>query len=106
MADGNVYGLAFVPQGLGKIVLRCGNTVVVQQLHAAGAAGPSRPAQPAPGSSELSLRGRGRQPPMVLSPGWREQPARLAAWAMLLVGGGLGYSLLQRPSRLSLHTHD
>ena len=42
----------------------------------------------------------------AISPGWLEKPARSAAWAMLTVVGLLVYRMIQRPVRLSLHTHD
>jgi hypothetical protein len=44
--------------------------------------------------------------PAALSPVWLETPARLAAWAMLTVGGLLVYSSMQRQVRLSLRTQE
>jgi hypothetical protein len=44
--------------------------------------------------------------PAALSPVWRENPARIAAWARRTVMGLLVYSLIQRQVRLDLHTHD
>jgi hypothetical protein len=44
--------------------------------------------------------------PAAISPVWREQPARIAAWARLTVRGLLVSSVLQRQVRLSLRTHD
>jgi hypothetical protein len=44
-------------------------------------------------------------PPAASAPVWREQPARIAALAMLTVRGLLISSVLQRPVRLSLRTH-
>jgi hypothetical protein len=38
----------------------------------------------------------------ALSPGWQEQPARMAAWARRTVIGWLVYSILERQERRSL----
>jgi len=44
--------------------------------------------------------------PAALAPVGLEQPARIAAFAMLTVLGLLGDSVIQRQVRLSLRTHD
>ena len=44
--------------------------------------------------------------PAAISPVWREQPARMAAVAMLTVVGLLGYAVIQRQVRLHLRAHD
>ena len=44
--------------------------------------------------------------PAASSPVWLEQPARIAAFAMLTVVGLLVYAFIQRPVRLSLRAHD
>ena len=44
--------------------------------------------------------------PAAMSPVWLENPERMAALAMLTVVGVLVSSVIQRPVRLSLRTHD
>jgi hypothetical protein len=44
--------------------------------------------------------------PAAISPVWREQPARIAAWAMLTVVGVLVSAVIPRQVRLSLRAHD
>jgi hypothetical protein len=44
--------------------------------------------------------------PAAISPGWREKPERLAAWAMLTVVGLLVYAVIQRHVRLDLRNHE
>ena len=44
--------------------------------------------------------------PAAIAPVWRENPARMAALAMLTVVGLLVYSIIQRQVRLYLRTHD
>ena len=44
--------------------------------------------------------------PAAISPVWLEQPARIAALAMLTVVGLLVYAVIQRQVRLSLHEHE
>jgi len=46
------------------------------------------------------------KPPAAIAPVWLEQPARIAALAMLTVVGLLVYSLIPRQVRLYLCTHD
>ena len=49
---------------------------------------------------------RGSKQPAAITPVGREKPARIAAWALLTVLGLLISSVIQRPVRLSLRTHD
>jgi hypothetical protein len=44
--------------------------------------------------------------PAAIAPVWLEKPERMAALALLTVIGLLVYSVIQRPVRLSLHTHE
>jgi len=44
--------------------------------------------------------------PAAISPVWLEQPARIAALAMLTVVGGRVYAVIQRQVRLSLPEHE
>jgi hypothetical protein len=44
--------------------------------------------------------------PAAIAHVWIEKPARIAALAMLTVVGLLVYSIIQRPVRLYLHTHN
>ena len=44
--------------------------------------------------------------PAAISPVWLEQPARIAAWAMLTVVGWRVYRVIPRQVRLSRRTHD
>jgi hypothetical protein len=44
--------------------------------------------------------------PAAITPGWIEQPERMAALAMLTGVGLLVYSIIQRQVRLYLRTHD
>jgi hypothetical protein len=66
-----------------------------ERLHAY----PEQPTTVAPGFRWLKH-------PAAMSPGWLEKPERIAALAMLTVVGLLVYSVIQRPVRRSLRTHD